>query len=360
MNPPSSTAERARLLAQACRDFEPLLVPCSASAFLEWVRLELGHEEILDSFQRHGPQYSRAIAPAVCLHIVSGNTPHAALQSLVRGLLLGSHNLCKLPGGGLPEAEAFVQGLPPPLRPRVELATRLPESWLSQADAIVVFGSDETIEHFRRQAAPHQIFSAHGHRISLGLVFSDPEFASVDAAARDASLFDQQGCLSPHCFYVKDEPAGYAAALARGMERRQAIDPRGALSLPEAAAIAELRETFRFRAANGAPVRLWESEGSSAWTVIFDADPCFAPSCLNRVVFVRPLPDDPSPALAAMRGSIGTIGVWPNTRAAAEAAAALGASRVCALGSMQMPLWTWRQDGAQSLAGLVRWIDWQA
>ena len=144
------------------------------------------------------------------------------------------------------------------------------------------------------------------------------------------------------------------------MARVQATDPRSLLTVTEAAAISEIRETTRFRAAIGEPVRLWESPGSNAWTVIFDADPTFAISPLNRVIFVRPLPEqDPATALASARPFLSTIGIWPNTRPFAEHAAALGASRICALGQMQRPPWTWRHDGRQTLAPLVTWRGWE-
>jgi hypothetical protein len=289
---------------------------------------------------------------------VSGNTPHAALQSLVRGLLLGSQNLCKLPGARLPEVEAFVAGLPGPLRARVEFHAGSPDAIISSAEAIIVFGSDETVARFRALARPGGIFLGYGHRVSLGMVFEDAAFESAPWAALDASLFDQQGCLSPHCIYVADRAEEYAARLALEMEGVQAVHPRSVLEISEAAAISEAREIARFRAANGEGVRLWESPGSNDWTVIFDADPRFAASPLNRFIFVRPLPEDAAEALAEARPFLSTIGIWPNTRSCAERAAGLGATRVCALGRMQEPPWTWRHDGRQTLGPLVGRREW--
>jgi len=352
-----TTTDRASAIAQACRDFEQLLGPASAEAFLDWIRLELGNDAALDGFQKMAGQWMRAIAPKVILHIVSGNTPHATLQSLIRGLLLGSRNLCKLPAAGLPEAEAFAAALPAELRKTVEFSTELPEAWLAAADAIIVFGSDETVAHFRALAAPWQVFIGHGHRVSLGLVFEDQNFESAALAARDASLFDQHGCLSPHCIYVADRPEEYAARLAVEMEKIAHATPRAKLSLSDAAAISEIRETTRFRVAIGHATRLWEGD---AWTVIYDADPAFSASVLNRVIFVRPLPENLADALAPVRPFLSAIGIWPNARPFAERAAALGASRVCALGRMQEPAWTWRQDGRATLAPLVTWQGWEA
>jgi len=355
----NSTAHRAKALAEVASHFA-LLGSVSADEFLETVALELGHAEILDGFRPYGPHFSKAIPSSTILHIVSGNTPHAALQSLLRGLLLGAHNLVKLPNGGLPEVDRFVSLLPDDLRRQVVLSEELPDDWLRQARAWVVFGRDETISHFRALVGPDVLLEAHPHRVSLGLVFADPHGASARHAARDASLFDQRGCLSPHDFYVQGDARNYAATLAVEMARQEAINPRGPLTPSEAAEIHSLRTSLRFRAASDPRVQLWESDGNTAWTVIYEEDPAFTASCLNRVVYVKPLPADLPTALGPARTWVGAIGIWPATPDHAEIAATLTPSRICPLGTMQDPPWTWHQEGRQTLAPFVRWVDFES
>ena len=349
------TAERARHLAAAAGRF-PFLGGTTDDDLLALVRAELGHAEALDDFAPHGGQLARAFGPTTILHIVSGNTPAAGLQSLIRGLLLGAHNLCKAPSAGLPEIAEFRTALPPELAARVEIAGELPDDWLARAEAVIVFGHDATIAHFRALARPEQRFIAHGHRLSFGMVFYDPAFTSAPLAARDASLFDQQGCLSPHVFYVAGHAREYAARLAEEMRAFQAEEPRGRVSLSEANSIRTLREDLAFRAAQGEPVALWQSEGSTAWTDAFDATPGFPRSPLNRFVFVKPLPADLAAELREVRAHLSCAGIWPATPAHARALAPLGVSRICPLGRMQSPPWTWLQDGAPALAPLVRWV----
>jgi hypothetical protein len=353
-----TTAARAAMLAEAASRF-PLLGVIRADDLLACVALELGHAEILDGFRPYAGHLARALAPETILHIVSGNTPHAALQSLVRGLLLGSHNWVKLPSSGLPEVESFVRALPPALAARVEFAEELPDSWLREAKAVVAFGSDATIAYFRAHTPAGVPFQAHGHRVSLGIVFDDPDFASVDAAARDASLHDQQGCLSPHDLYVAGDARAYAERLASAMEAFNLHTPRSPISMGETAALADLRASVTFRAANGEPVALWQSADSTDWTVIFEEDPAFTPSPLNRVVFVKPLPADLSAALAPVRQWLGAIGIWPATEALAARVASLGAARICPLGRMQFPPATWHAEGLPNLATLVSWVDFE-
>ena len=104
---------------------------------------------------------------------------------------------------------------------------------------------------------------------------------------------------------------------------------------------------------------LWESEHSTAWTVIYEQDPWFASSCLNRLVFVKPLPGDLAGALGPALPWVAAIGIWPVTPENAERAARLNPSRICPLGQMQSPPLSWHQEGRQTLAPLVRWVDFE-
>ena len=350
-----NTAARAHHLATAAARF-PFLGKTTAEDLLALVRTELGHAGVLDDFVPYGGHFAKAQAVETILHVVSGNTPAAGLQSLLRGLLLGAHNLCKTPSAGLPEVADLRAALPAELAARVEIAGELPDDWIARAGALIVFGHDATIAHFRTLARPGQRFIAHGHRLSFGVVFDDPTFASAPLAARDASLFDQQGCLSPHVFYVAENARGYAARLAEEMRAFQEQEPRGKIALAAANAIRTRREDLAFRATQGEPVELWQSDASTAWTVVFDARPGFPRSPLNRFVFVKPLPADLGAELRAVRAHLSCAGFWPATLAHARTLAPLGGSRLCPLGQMQTPPWTWLQDGAPALAPLVRWI----
>ena len=360
----TSTAQTAAHLTVAAAPFEELLGVIDPGNLVALVRAELGHAAILDGFQPHGPDghLARATGRTPVLRVVSGNTPHAGLQSLLRGLLVGAHNLCKLPAGGLlPELAAFRAGLPPHLAARVELSESLPDAWLDRAEAVVVFGSDATVAALHRRLRPGQAFVPHGHRVSLAVVLDDPAGMSWPDAARAVSLFDQRGCLSPHLIYVRGDARAYAGGLAVEMDRFNRHTPRAALSAAEAAAIRALRDDWQFRAANEPDdFALWQSAGSTAWTVLYDgADAGFTASPLHRAVYVKRLPADLRAALAVVRPFLSTVGMWPAERGQAEwlASLDLGASRYCPLAAMQRPPLTWHQDGAPPLAALVRWTD---
>ena len=350
------TSERAFHLADAASHF-PFLGSVTSHDLLALVYAELGNAEALDDFQPYGGHYAKAVGPEKILHVISGNTPAAGLQSLIRGLLLGARNICKVPSAGLPEMVEFRRMLLPALAARVEIVRELPEPWIGRADAVIVFGSDETIEHFRTRVRPGQIFLTHGHKLSFGVIFEDADCATAAAAALDTSAFDQQGCLSPQVFYVAHDPLAYAAKLASEMERLNALNPRGVLSIPDANAIRNQRAELAFRSANDEPVAVFQSAGSTAWTVVFDSTPGFPRSPLNRFVYVKPLPEDLEDTLAEVGGHLSCAGIWPATLENARRLSGLGISRICPVGQMQLPPTTWHQDGEQVLAPLVRWID---
>lgn len=360
--PLPNTAARAAALAKAASAF-PFLGRCSARTLLDLVASELGNPGVLDGFVPQGRRTIRALAPPRILHVLSGNTPAAALQTILRGLLLGSENFCKLPTGGIPEVQEFRALLPRALAERLHLSETLPALWLERSHAAVLFGRDETVAALRA-ALPFGIsILVHAHMVSFAIVFDDPRFLSVSGAARDVSVFDQQGCLSPHAIFVREKggltASTYAQRLAVAMARFESHTPRGALTASESNSIRTLREETSFRAANGEPIELFASK-DTAWTVIADRTGSLPLSPLNRVIFVKPLPEDPAPMLAPHGANLSTCGVFPMNHANRDNAAALGFLRICPIGKMQSPPLDWHHDGQPVLAPLVRWVDCEA
>lgn len=347
-----TTRERAERIVMAAAAFEGFLGKQRVEDLMALVELELGS---LDEFVARGDVRSKAIAPATILHVVSGNSPHAGLQSLLRGVLLGSRNLVKVSAGGGAEIAAFAAALDV----GVEVSEELLDEWLDEAGVVVVFGCDETVDYFRGLLRPDQVFLPHGHKVSFSVVLDGGDTEAARLAARDVSLFDQQGCLSPHCVYVAGDGRQFAGWLAEEMAAFDARSPRRALSIGESAELMHLRSGYEFRAASDSRVQVWQSEGNTNWTVIYEEEVQFAVSCLNRVVFVKPLPSGEAmpAALAMVRDSLSTIGLWPFSAVEAENWAGYGASRICPLGKAQEPSVYWHHDGGQVLAPLVRWVD---
>jgi hypothetical protein len=320
-----------------------------------YIAAELGHADALDHFFPAGDILTRAVAPKIILHIISSNTPEAGKQSLIRGLLLGSENRIKLPSAGLPEFESFITSLPAEIQALIQISTELTDEWMEDANAIIVFGSDDTIHHFRQQIAPNQIFIPHGHAVSFGIVLDNCDNGAAALAARDVSLYDQKGCLSPHCIYVRGNAKAFAEKLAVAMADFEKETPRSQLTTEEEAQIFHLRSSYRFRAASDPSCEMFESQDSSAWTIIYEDEPQFALSILNRNIFVKPLPNDLAPHIWLIADHLSTITVHPFTKETAEPFTHLGATRIAPLGQAQNPPLGWKQDGQSTLANLVTW-----
>ena len=322
----------------------------------------------------HGPEF--------LVHVAAGNIPNPALMSLALGLLTRSAQFMKCASGAafLPRLFAHsIYELDPKLGACLELAEwrggqlDLETALFAHANCVTATGSDETLAAIRSRLPAKTRFLGYGQRVSFGFVarevLREETIAEViTRAADDVVAWDQNGCLSPHVFYVEERGAiesdKFASLLAAELMKREAGEPRGKISVEESAAIASRRAMYETLAAHRGDVKLWASQNSTAWTVVFEHETRFRFSPLNRFVFVKPVPD-----LAAVlqgvdevHGKVSTIGLAAPSEKTKELAASLarwGATRICPLGQMQNPPLTWRHDGRPALGDLVTWTDFE-
>jgi len=356
-----TTRQRLELLARAY----PRLFP--RAELLRLLRTQLGQVDALDSWITRDGTRVRARAPKLIYHLCSGNLAVSAWTSLAHGLLLGSHNVVKLPGDRddattRSEILGFIRGLPLPLRKLVKTHRTLDPDLLRRAEVIIAFGSDATMESLRAQIRWDQKFIAHGHAVSL-LWIAEPNRLTprqTRACAIDILTYDQLGCLSPQAIYV---PPGtnldsLGEKLAQALECQwQQSRVKPARPLPIAARIMEARDM-----AHALGQRIWFPPGKHlGWTLIRDPDPTFQPSPLHGIIYLRQTTAAQlGPALASVAGRISTVGVagrlsspWENVFLS------LGVSRFCAAGRMQYPPLTWQHDGRPALGDLVAWTDFE-
>ncbi len=346
----------------------------------EMLDRELGSRRVLDEFCLRGRAQTKAVGPRLIAHFLAGNVPSPGIISICCGLLLKAGNLVRMSQrdtvfpalfvDSLREVDAELADCVAPLEwARQELT--LTQTALAGADAVVAYGDDHTISALRQIAPDGVPFVGYGHKISFGVIAKEAMSAEnlpalAEAAAFDVSIYDQQGCLSPHMFYVEERgelgPRKFAAALAEAMAAYQTRVPRGPLSVEEAAGVSQIRSAYEFRGAADRRVAVWTSKTPNEWTVIYEDDPSFAPSCLNRTVFVKPT-DGLKRVLDSIHRyapSISTVGMAPmNERVMGFASelARMGVCRVCPIGQMQRPPLSWHHDGRPNLADLVRWTD---
>ena len=284
---------------------------------------ELGTTQRLDAFcasssDSRTRRTALGTGPELVGHITAGCVPNAAFMAIVLGLLTRSAQFIKCSRGGSFLPRVFLHSLygsEPKLGACIEMAewrggsAALEQALFAQCEAVTATGTDEAVEAVRRVLPPRVRFAGYGHQVSFGYVTRESLTSwrakkIVAAAATDVVAWDQLGCLSPHVFYVEDNASGlalqFAEQLADELARREAAEPRGKVSTETAAHIAARRAIYEVRAAHAPDqTRHWCSRDSTAWTVVYEAEPRFALSCLNRFIYVKPVLD----VAEALRGA---------------------------------------------------------
>ncbi len=348
---------------------------------------DLGHAERLDSpsataAEQKIQRAAMACGPEFIAHITGGRIPNPVFASIALGVLVRSAQFVKCATGASFLPRLFAHSLydaDPKLGACLEIAewrgggAHLETPLFEEADCVTATGSDETLAEIRRRVPSRARFLGYGHRVSFGYVthealsgFSAKKI--VTRAATDIVAWNQLGCLSPHVIYVENgggvSAEQFAEILAAELARREQTEPRGELPAESAAVIASKRAFYQIRAAHSPETRHWCSENSTAWTVIFEADPRFQLSCLNRFIYVKGV-TSLTQALQnadAIRRKVSTVGLAATEERSQELVAQLGrwgVTRVCPLGQMQNPPLTWRHDGRPALGDLVTWTDWE-
>jgi hypothetical protein len=381
---PAATGFSRATLERGLDDFFKSLSTEALELLLEQ---DLGHAERLDQFVPSAPEEKTnraaiAVSPNLLVHITAGNLPAPALMSMVLGLLARSAQFVKCARGAalLPRlfAHSFYE-VEPKLAACLELAEwpggnePLEQVLFQQARCVTATGTDETLQQIHRRLPPHVKFLGYGFRVSFGYVAHEVLSGLhtrkiVERAARDVVAWNQLGCLSPHVIYVQTGGATaadkFAELLAECLAEREQTEPRGEIPIEESAMIASRRSMYQLRAAHSSDTRQWTSQDSTAWTVVYEANPLFQISCLNRFIYVKEVKDltHALESADAVRDKVSTVGLAVPEHKAQEFAFQLarwGATRVCSLGQMQNPPLTWRHDGRPALADLVTWTDWE-
>jgi hypothetical protein len=346
-----------------------------------FVAEDFANPKVLDGFQPAAKGGAvRAYGPQLLAHSWAGNVPALALWSLVCGLLVKAGNI-----GKLPSAEPLFAGWFARLLAEVHppLADCLAVVWwrgagdedasalYAQADTVVAYGGNDALHAIQRRLPVTARFLAHGHKLGFGVVSAmalDAQKAPALArrAAWDVMRYDQQGCYSPHVFYVQRggpvSPRDFAGYLAGELSNLQRRFPRRALDLEESAAVAKWRQSIEWTLTpDGADALIGDME--TAWSVAYvDEAASLAPTALQRSITVAGIDalDEVAPLVASRREFLQTAGVAATPEELyrlAEQLGAAGVTRVSAIGAMSVPEAGWHHDGRFNLLDLVRMTE---
>jgi Acyl-CoA reductase (LuxC) len=342
---------------------------------------DFGNPLLLDDFQpRVKKGFSKAVGANITVQVWSGNVPALPLWSLISSLIVKSGTI-----GKLPSAEPLFAGWFAKMIAEAEpkLADCLAVIWwkggdeekekrvYQHADIVLAYGGNQALDSIKSRVPITTRFLPFGHKISFGIVSrvsldSRKVWKTVRDAAYDVIRYDQQGCYSPHVFYVQNggniEPREFARYLAHELESFEKRYPRRSLSLEEAAKLVEWRQKEEFSLFTNQEKEIL-GEQNNSWVVVFDkAENELTPSCLNRVirvVEVDELVDIPS-YIENSRSYLQTAGIAASPKELFEIAELLGrvgVTRITRLGNMTAPEAAWHHDGRFNLLDLVNMVD---
>src|SRR5437773_3213669 len=180
---------------------------------------ELRDPRFLDEFRPRGAigGLARAFGPRLTTHVFAGNVPGLPAQSLACALLVKSASLGKSASEEPLFPALFVQSL---AEVDERLAACFAVTWwpggteeleavaFGRAEAVIAYGSEAAIDAVNTRVPLGVRFVAYGHKLSFGVIgceWLSPERVEETArqAGYDVAKYDQQGCLSPHLFYVE-------------------------------------------------------------------------------------------------------------------------------------------------------------
>jgi len=342
---------------------------------------DLGNPLLLDGFQpRVKGGFSKAVGPDLITHVWSGNVPALPLWSFISGLLVKAGNIGKVSSSEPLFAGWFARLL-------VEVEPRLAncfavvwwkggdeereKSLFEQSDVVLGYGGNQSLQSMQSRTPIMTRFLPFGHKVSFGIVSnttldSQKAWRTAHQAALDVVRYDQQGCYSPHLFYVqkggKVSPREFARYMASELNNFEKRYPRRTLSMEESASLALWRQKEEMSLFSN---RDKEVLGNSAndWTVVFEEnDVSFTPSPLNRVIRVISFEkiEDILPSIKPYRPFLQTVGMATSPKELFEWAdmlGSIGVTRLTALGRMTSPEAGWHHDGRFNLLDLISMVD---
>lgn len=383
---PEGALERAMLASAGTNPLErgvlersyQTLGRCFDRASLEFqVQQELGGPDVLDGWRDVATPSGRKAQirafPPRLVHVVAGNAPGVTAQTVARGALTKGVHLLKLPSNDLYTASAVLRGLSAvapghPVSRSFSAAywrggDRRIESMLYRPmffDKLVAWGGEATIRSAKDYIGPGFELVAFDPKTSISMIgrevheSEERRAAVADLAAADATVMDQQACVSSRFQFVEgslDDVDAYAAALqARlGVQR----PTTSACSTPPSGAIREEIEALQMLEPEYRVFGSFDGRG----IVIRSEEPVdFHPD--RRVVNVVRV-DRLEDAIGHANVATQTVGVYPESRRKAlrNILAAQGVQRVAAIGSAGMIEAGLPHDGFLPLQRFIRWVN---
>lgn len=335
-----------------------------------------GVERGLAALRSGAPLFRPAPATDLVLGYAAGNVPGTGLLITLLGMLA---NQAGAPGMRAPAVLIRNSRHEPLFTPQILTAIEtidpelvagiavLPWEYTDQslqaalirgAGLLIAAAGDETITALaahRAKFAPSCRFHAHGHKASFSVI-EDPTPELVERAALDASLWDQNGCLSPRVQFVVGDAEPYSQQLTNAMRALATQIPRG--TTPRRLVHRAFDSYTAMAATLGASQVRICSGYDDDFAVIVDQRPWNGDlfrrtvnTCQSRVIVIRPVSDTleaawmlrwlPSANLQSVSVALDPAHLQPF----ADASGAAGVTALRMLGRAAFPQLAYSWDG---------------
>ncbi|MGD9980143.1 MAG: acyl-CoA reductase [Hyphomonadaceae bacterium] len=339
------------------------------------VEEELGGADVIDGWRdvkttSGRPARIRAF-PTRLVHIIAGNAPGVAAQSVIRGALTKCVNLFKLPSNDLYSATAILRALSA-VAPGHPVAKSFSAAYWRGGDAgvegmlfrpqffdkIVAWGGESTIRGALKYVGPGFELVAFDPKTSISMIgreaFVSEETLEAVATrgAFDATIMNQQACTSSRFQFIEgtvDEVDRYCTKLQAKLGEERPTSSCTPIPIP-----GNLRDELDGLRAFENEYRVFGGYEGRGLVVRSDAPVDFYPD--NKIVNVVRVADLRD-AIRHVSVATQTVGVYPATRRTElrDALCSAGTQRVVALGLAQ-PEGGLPHDGFYPLHRFVRWV----
>ncbi len=316
----------------------------------------------------------------VITHWLAGNVPVLGMISIIQGIITKNTNVIKLPkenGLVLPLMISHIQEYDFITNGKKISGKDIMKSCLfvycdrndntSQellsvnSDVRVAWGGRDAVESVmslpRKYGTDDVIF---GPKYSFAVVArSSFEHQKLNELtyklAMDASIFEQQGCNSPHTVFIECggavTPEKFSEALSFNMGEVLKRIPKNLVSSSDAIKIVNLRSEYSFSG------KVYSSKGTE-WTVILSDEEGLAEACYQRTIFVRPIEKISDVLPYIQKNKHQTLGLAINDERTEKFIAQVtskGIERITEIGKMSFYNYPW--DGIFPMSHYIKWCS---
>jgi len=341
------------------------------------------------TYNKHFRGYIKAEPLGIVSHISAGNVFVGGVDSLIQGIVTKNVNIMKMSTVDPIFPVLFAKSLKDFDYTGILHKAMALINWKGgtdsieniikrKCDGIVVYGGADTIRAYRRNLGIHTKLIEYGPKYSFVMVEKEMLYKrgikeSAKLIAKDAIMWEQSACSSPHTIYVEGEDTAKELLIEIGKaydEWAKEI-PQGDVYDDEAVEITKVRELAKVNKAIGDGDYYFSKANLS--TIVYQSSTEFQISCHNRTLFLKAVNDldEVVDVVSSMGEYIQTVAILAHEEKTKKIAAKLaffGADRFVEIGRMSARKHGTPHDGTRGLSELLRWvslsrndleIDWQ-